>query len=61
MWHIRTYKLATTYKMILIYLLVNIYVNNQSTLYKVNGVVIVFLKSKNDMPPQEFISYYDLM
>jgi hypothetical protein len=27
-----------TYKMALMYFLVNIYINNQSTLYKVNGV-----------------------
>jgi hypothetical protein len=36
--HIRAYKLAATYKMTLMYFLVNIHINNQSTLYKVNGV-----------------------
>jgi hypothetical protein len=33
--HLCTYKLAATYKMILMYFLVNIHINNQSTLYKV--------------------------
>jgi hypothetical protein len=37
--HIHTYKLATTYKMILMYFIINIYINNQSTLYKVNVVL----------------------
>jgi hypothetical protein len=37
--HIRTYKLVATYKMTLMYFLVNIHINNQSTLYKVNGVL----------------------
>ena len=32
------YKLAITNEMTLMYFLVNIYINNQSTLYKVNGV-----------------------
>jgi hypothetical protein len=35
---IRAYKLAATYKMTLMYFLVNIHINNQSTLYKVNDV-----------------------
>jgi hypothetical protein len=38
--HICAYKLVATYKMTLIYFLVNIHINNQSTLYKVNGVPI---------------------
>jgi hypothetical protein len=33
-------KLAVTYKMTLMYFLVNIHIKNQSTLYKVNGVVL---------------------
>jgi hypothetical protein len=37
--HLRAYKLAATYKMILRYFLVNIHINNQPTLYKVNGVL----------------------
>jgi hypothetical protein len=41
MWHICVYKLATTYTMTLMYLLVNIHIKNQSTLCKVNGVVFV--------------------
>jgi hypothetical protein len=36
--HICAYKLAATNKMTLMYFLVNIHINNQSTLYKVNGV-----------------------
>jgi hypothetical protein len=40
MQYIHAYKLAATYKMTLMYFLVNIHINNQSTLYKVNGVVI---------------------
>jgi hypothetical protein len=36
---VRAYKLATTYKMTLRYFLVNIHINNQPTLYKMNGVV----------------------
>jgi hypothetical protein len=40
--HIRAYKLAATYKMTLMYFLVNIHINNQSTLYKVNGVVDIY-------------------
>jgi hypothetical protein len=36
---LRAYKLGATYKMILRYFLVNIHINNQPTLYKVNGVV----------------------
>jgi hypothetical protein len=32
-------KLATTYKMTFMYLLVIIHINNQSTLYKVNGEI----------------------
>jgi hypothetical protein len=39
MQHIRAYKLAATYEMIPMYFVVNIDINNQSTLYKVNGVV----------------------
>ena len=39
MQHISAYKLATTHKMTFMYFVVNIYINNQSTLYKVNGVV----------------------
>jgi hypothetical protein len=38
--HIRAYKLVATYKITLMYFLVNIHINNQSTLYKVNGVVL---------------------
>ena len=38
--HKHALKLATTYNMILMYLLVIIYINNQSTLYKVNNVVV---------------------
>jgi hypothetical protein len=37
MWHISACKLAATYKMTLIYFLVNIHINNQSTLYKVKA------------------------
>jgi hypothetical protein len=36
--HICAYKLGATYKMTTMYFLVNIHINNQSTLYKVNGV-----------------------
>ena len=38
--HIRAIKIAATYKMTIMYFLVNIHINNQSThtLYKVNGV-----------------------
>ena len=32
-------KLATTYKMTLVYLLVTIHINNQSIVYKVNGAL----------------------
>jgi hypothetical protein len=39
-WHRLASKLATTNKMTLMYLFVIIHINNQSTLYKVNGVVI---------------------
>jgi hypothetical protein len=39
MQHLRAYKLATTYEMTHMYFLVNIHNNNQSILYKVNGVV----------------------
>jgi hypothetical protein len=39
MQHIHAYKLAATYKMILMYFLVNIYINNQSILYKVNNIM----------------------
>jgi hypothetical protein len=39
MWHLHAYKLAATYKVTLRYFLVNIHINNQPTLYKVNGVV----------------------
>jgi hypothetical protein len=35
----RASKLATTYKMTLVYLLVIIHINNQSILYKVNGAL----------------------
>jgi hypothetical protein len=38
--HLRAYKLASTYKMTLMYFLVNIHINNQSTLYKVNDIVM---------------------
>jgi hypothetical protein len=38
MQHVHAYKLVA-YKMTLMYFLVNIYINNQSILYKVNGVV----------------------
>jgi hypothetical protein len=37
--HICAYKLVATYKMALMYFLVIIHVNNQSTLHEVNGVV----------------------
>jgi hypothetical protein len=40
MQRIGVYKLAPTYKMTLMYFLVNIHINNQSTLYKVNGVML---------------------
>jgi hypothetical protein len=33
--------LGPTYKMTLMYFLVNIHFNNQSTLYKVNGLVVI--------------------
>jgi hypothetical protein len=39
MQHIHAYKLVATYEMTPMYFLVNIHINNQSTLYKVNGVV----------------------
>jgi hypothetical protein len=39
MWHVRAYKLAATYKMTFMYFLVNVHINNQSILYKVNGIV----------------------
>jgi hypothetical protein len=39
--HLRAYKPAATYKMTLMYFLVNIHINNQPTLYKVNGVVYI--------------------
>jgi hypothetical protein len=39
MWHLGAYKLIATYKMTLMYFLVNIHINNQPTLYKVNGIV----------------------
>ena len=38
--HIHAYKLAATYKMTLMYFLINIHINNQSTPYKVNGVAV---------------------
>jgi hypothetical protein len=37
--HLHAYKLGATYKMTLIYFLVNIHIKNQPTLYKVNGVL----------------------
>jgi hypothetical protein len=37
--HLRAYKLVATYKMTLRYFLINIDINNQPTLYNVNGVV----------------------
>jgi hypothetical protein len=37
-WHKCASKLVITYKMTLRYLLLNIHINNQSTLYKMNGV-----------------------
>jgi hypothetical protein len=40
MQHICAYKLAAAYKMTLIYFLINIHINNQSTLYKVNDVLL---------------------
>jgi hypothetical protein len=40
--HIHAYTLAATYKMTLMYFLVNIQINNQSTLYKVNGGVEMY-------------------
>jgi hypothetical protein len=49
MQHIHAYKLATTYKMTLMYFLVNIHINNQSTLYKVNGVVASNNFGKNNL------------
>jgi hypothetical protein len=39
MQHIHAYKLAPTYKVILMYFLVNIHISSQSTLYKVNNVL----------------------
>jgi hypothetical protein len=39
--HLRAYKLATTYKMTLMYFSVNIHINNQPTQYKMNGVLVV--------------------
>jgi hypothetical protein len=42
--HLRAYKLVATYKMKLKYFLVNIHINTQFTLYKVNGVVLTKLK-----------------
>jgi hypothetical protein len=41
MQHICAYKLTTTYKMTLMYFLVNIHINFQSTLDKVNGVQVL--------------------
>jgi hypothetical protein len=38
------YKLAVTYKMTLMYFLVSLHINNQSTLYKVNSVPVQSLK-----------------
>jgi hypothetical protein len=46
MQHICAYKLAATYKMTLMYFLVNIHIDNQSTLYKVNGVPLILRKTK---------------
>ena len=46
MQHLRAYKLASTYKMTLMYFSINSHINNQPTLYKVNGVayfIILFL------------------
>jgi hypothetical protein len=40
--HLRAYKLAATYKMTLRYFLVNIHINNQPTLYKVNVVAAMW-------------------
>jgi hypothetical protein len=37
--HTCAYKLAATYKMAVMYFLVIIHINNQSTLHEVNGVV----------------------
>jgi hypothetical protein len=39
MLHIHASELAATYKMTIMYFLVTIHINNQSTLYKVNGIV----------------------
>ena len=36
--HVHVYKLAAIHKVTLMYFLVNIHINNQSTRYKVNGV-----------------------
>jgi hypothetical protein len=51
--YIHAYKLAVTYKMTLMYFLVNIHINNQSTLYKVNGIALLRLRSflKTDASP----------
>jgi hypothetical protein len=44
--HIHAYKLAATYKVKLMYFLVNIHINKQSTLYEVNSVIVtVFRKT----------------
>ena len=55
MLHIRAYKLAATYKMTLMYLyfLVNIHINNQFTLNKVNGVVDIYTILFNVAPVRE--------
>jgi hypothetical protein len=45
--HIRAYTLVATYKMKLMYSLVNIHINNQSTQYKVNGVVKASFQTKS--------------
>jgi hypothetical protein len=52
--HLQTYKLAATYKMTLRYFLVNIHINNQPILYKVNGIVY---KAHND----SFLSLFFLL
>jgi hypothetical protein len=41
-WQRHVPKLVTTYKMTLMYFLVKIHINNQSTLYKMNGIVLLF-------------------
>jgi hypothetical protein len=50
--HTRASEPATTYKMTLMYLLVIIHINNQSALYKVNGIVLNKKVSKSQITSQ---------